>query len=122
MSKQIIQVAATQINVLGVGMELSPFLRQAVKTQNSANGVKIPSNGGLSHGFVSTAVYTGVQAGRPAAAGGGGLGRGSGQQALEIDFLKGCLQRIEEQRQLQAVREPPLSTARSKGKKMESKP
>ncbi len=50
------------------------------------------------------------------------LERKIGQQALEIDFLKGCLQRIEEQRQLQAVREPPLSTARSKGKKMESKP
>ena len=26
-----------------------------------------------------------------------------GQQTLEIDFLKGCLQRIEEQRQLQAI-------------------
>src|SRR5579884_2046342 len=50
------------------------------------------------------------------------LERKIGQQALEIDFLKGCLQRIEEQRQLLAVREPPLSTARSKGKKMESKP
>ncbi|HEV2498833.1 MAG TPA: transposase [Terriglobia bacterium] len=50
------------------------------------------------------------------------LERKIGQQALEIDFLKGCLQRIEEQRQLQAVREQPLSTARSKSKKMELKP
>ena len=50
------------------------------------------------------------------------LERKIGQQALEIDFLKGCLQRIEEQRQLQAVREPPLSTARSKTKKTEPKP
>ena len=31
------------------------------------------------------------------------LERKIGQQALEIDFLKGCLQRIEEQRMLQAV-------------------
>ena len=30
------------------------------------------------------------------------LERKIGQQALEIDFLKGCLQRIEEQRMLQA--------------------
>src|SRR5579859_6421000 len=31
------------------------------------------------------------------------LERKIGQQALEIDFLKGCLQRIEEQRTLQAL-------------------
>ena len=31
------------------------------------------------------------------------LERKIGQQTLEIDFLKGCLQRIEEQRMLQAV-------------------
>ena len=31
------------------------------------------------------------------------LERKIGQQALEIDFLKGCLQRIEEQRMLQAL-------------------
>jgi hypothetical protein len=31
------------------------------------------------------------------------LERKIGQQTLEIDFLKGCLQRIEQQRQLQAV-------------------
>jgi len=30
------------------------------------------------------------------------LERKIGQQTLEIDFLKGCLQRIEQQRQLQA--------------------
>ena len=39
-----------------------------------------------------------------------------GQQTLEIDFLKGCLQRIEEQRMLQASNGNPQSTARS-GKK-----
>lgn len=37
------------------------------------------------------------------------LERKIGQQALEIDFLKQCLQRIEEQRQLQAVTGKPLS-------------
>jgi hypothetical protein len=31
------------------------------------------------------------------------LERKVGQQALEIDFLKGCLQHIEEQRMLQAL-------------------
>jgi transposase len=42
------------------------------------------------------------------------LERKIGQQALEIDFLKGCLQRIEEQRQLQALSPKPRSTAKSK--------
>ena len=41
------------------------------------------------------------------------LERKIGQQALEIDFLKGCLQRIEEQRMLQASSGKPLSTGRS---------
>ena len=44
------------------------------------------------------------------------LERKVGQQTLEIDFLKGCLQRIEEQRMLQASNGNPRSTARS-GKK-----
>jgi transposase-like protein len=44
------------------------------------------------------------------------LERKIGQQALEIDFLKGCLQRIEEQRMLQAVAGNPRSTRKS-GKK-----
>jgi transposase-like protein len=44
------------------------------------------------------------------------LERKIGQQALEIDFLKGCLQRIEEQRMLQASNGNPQSTVRS-GKK-----
>jgi len=39
-----------------------------------------------------------------------------GQQTLEIDFLKGCLQRIEEQRMLQARSGSPQSTGRSKKK------
>ena len=44
------------------------------------------------------------------------LERKIGQQALEIDFLKGCLQRIEEQRMLQALTGNPPSTGRSKKK------
>ena len=44
------------------------------------------------------------------------LERKIGQQTLEIDFLKGCLQRIEETRMLQAVTGNPLSTKRSKKK------
>jgi hypothetical protein len=35
-----------------------------------------------------------------------------GQQAMEIDFLKGCLQSIEEQRTLQASTGSPRSTGR----------
>src|SRR5690349_3742451 len=42
------------------------------------------------------------------------LERKIGQQALEIDFLKGCLQRIEEQRQLQALSPKPRSAHKSK--------
>lgn len=41
------------------------------------------------------------------------LERKIGRQALEIDFLKGCLQRIEEQRMLQALTGNPRSTSRS---------
>jgi transposase len=44
------------------------------------------------------------------------LERQIGQQTLEIDFLKGCLQRIEEQRMLQALTGRPRSTSRSKSK------
>jgi transposase len=44
------------------------------------------------------------------------LERKVGQQTLEIDFLKGCLQRIEEQRMLQALTGNPRSTGRSKKK------
>lgn len=44
------------------------------------------------------------------------LERKVGQQSLEIDFLKGCLQRIEEQRMLQALTGKPRSTATSKVK------
>ena len=42
------------------------------------------------------------------------LERKVGQQTVEIDFLKGCLQRIEEQRMLQALtgRPRPTSTSR----------
>jgi transposase len=44
------------------------------------------------------------------------LERKVGQQALEIDFLKGCLQRIEEQRMLQALTGNPPSTRKSRKK------
>jgi transposase len=50
------------------------------------------------------------------------LERKMGQQTLEIDFLKGCLQRIEQQRQLQALLGKPLSTAKSKARETEAKP
>ena len=41
------------------------------------------------------------------------LERKVGRQALEIDFLRDCLQRVEEQRKLQALGKP-LFTKRSK--------
>jgi transposase-like protein len=44
------------------------------------------------------------------------LERKVGQQALEIDFLKGCLQRIEEQRMLQALTGNPRSSGKLKKK------
>lgn len=44
------------------------------------------------------------------------LERKIGQQALEIDFLKGCLQHIEEQRMLRALNWNPRSSGRSKKK------
>ncbi len=51
------------------------------------------------------------------------LERKIGQQVLEIDFLQGCLQRIDEQRKLQALTGKPLSTSRSGTKgRQEAKP
>ena len=44
------------------------------------------------------------------------LERKIGQQTLEIDFLRGCLQRIEQQRMLQALTGKPRSTGTSKKK------
>jgi transposase len=44
------------------------------------------------------------------------LERKIGQQTLEIDFLKGCLQRIEEQRMLQVLTGNPPSSGRSRKK------
>jgi len=41
------------------------------------------------------------------------LERKIGQQVVEIDFLKGCLQRIEEQRMFQVSNGSPRSTGRS---------
>ena len=49
------------------------------------------------------------------------LERKIGQQVLEIDFLQGCLQRIDEQRKLQALNGKPLSTSRSKPKGREAR-
>ena len=48
------------------------------------------------------------------------LERKVGQQALEIDFLKGCLQSIEEQRQLQAREAQPPSTGKWKSSEREN--
>ena len=44
------------------------------------------------------------------------LERKIGQQALEIDFLKGCLQRIEEQQMVQALTGNPPSTGKLRQK------
>lgn len=44
------------------------------------------------------------------------LERKIGRQSVEIDFLKRCLQRIEEQRMLQALNGKPHSTGRSGNK------
>jgi transposase-like protein len=44
------------------------------------------------------------------------LERKVGQQAVEIDFLKRCLQRLEEQRIVQALTGKPRSAARSKAR------
>jgi transposase len=44
------------------------------------------------------------------------LERKIGQQALEIDFLKNCLQRIEEQRMLQALNGKTPSAGKSRRK------
>jgi transposase len=44
------------------------------------------------------------------------LERKIGQQTVEIDFLKGCLQRIEEHRMLQASTGSPQSTAKLRKK------
>ena len=49
------------------------------------------------------------------------LERKIGQQTLEIDFLQVGLQRIDEQRKLQALSGNPLSTGRSKPKGTEAK-
>ena len=48
------------------------------------------------------------------------LERKIGQQTLEIDFLKQCLQRIEQQRQLQAGIGKPLSTVKSKARETQA--
>ena len=49
------------------------------------------------------------------------LERKIGQQALEIDFLKGCLQRIDEQRKLQALTGKSRFMSRSRAKRTEAR-
>ena len=50
------------------------------------------------------------------------LERKIGQQTLEIDFLKGCLQRIEEQRVLQVLTGKSRSTRRSSNRFTRKRP
>ena len=78
MLQSVLEILTKQGMSLKPDLDLSPFLRQTVKTQNSANGIKMPFKGGLSHGFVSTAVYEGVQAGSDPAVGDGGAAGGGG--------------------------------------------
>jgi transposase len=49
------------------------------------------------------------------------LERKIGQQALEIDFLKGCLQRIDEQQKLQALSGKSRFMSRSRAKRTEAR-
>ena len=52
----------------------------------------------------------------------GELERKIGQQTLEIDFLKRVLQRVEEERMLQAIRAAEPSASRSSGSGRKPKP
>ena len=54
-----------------VEVDLSRFLRQTVKRQNSVDGE-------LTHGIVSTEVHEGIKSGGHSAAGCGSIGRGAG--------------------------------------------
>lgn len=83
------------------GLEVNPSVLQRWKKEfRAGTGNAFPGNGKArwSEGRVAE------------------LERKIGQQALEIDFLKGCLQRIEEQRTLQALSGNPRSSRKS-GKK-----
>jgi transposase len=83
------------------GLEVNPSVLQRWKKEfRAGTGNAFPGNGKArwSEGRVAE------------------LERKVGQQALEIDFLKGCLQRIEEQRMLQALSGNPPSS-RTSGKK-----
>jgi transposase-like protein len=50
------------------------------------------------------------------------LERKIGQQTLEIDFLKGVLQRVEEARMLQALQQAAPSSSRSRSKPARKRP
>ena len=83
------------------GLEVSPNVLQRWRKEfRQGPGNAFPGNGkpGWAEGRVAD------------------LERKVGQQVLEIDFLKGCLQRIEEQRMLQALIGSPRSSGKS-GKK-----
>jgi transposase len=83
------------------GLEVNPSVLQRWKKEfRAGTGNAFPGNGKArwSEGRVAE------------------LERKIGQQALEIDFLKGCLQRIDEQRMLQALSGNPRSSRKS-GKK-----
>src|ERR1700685_2796827 len=89
-------------------MDLSPVLRQMVKTHFQLNGE-------LSHGIVTQAVHQGVQTGRCAAAGTRGIDWGSGAgvggepqcvAALEAGVPSGTRQCVSGQRKAALVRRP----------------
>jgi hypothetical protein len=91
-------------------MNLPSFLRRTAKTRSSANGE-------LSRGVVTQNVMGNAFSGQGQRRWLEGrvaeLERQIGQQAVEIDFLKVCLQRIEEQRMPQASSGNPRSTGKS---------
>jgi transposase-like protein len=93
--------AGVSIAEVSRGLEVNPnLLHRWVREFRQAPGNAFPGNGQRrwSEGRVAE------------------LERKIGQQTVEIDFLKGCLQRIEQQRMLQALTGNPPSTKRSKKK------
>jgi hypothetical protein len=65
------RVFTSALKAVGDQLDWTPILRQPDRAQFSANGE-------LCHGIVTQEVHSGVQGSRRAAAGVGGLGRGSG--------------------------------------------
>ena len=90
--------AGVSIAEVSRGLEVNPnLLHRWVREFRQAPGNAFPGNGQRrwSEGRVAE------------------LERKIGQQTVEIDFLKGCLQRIEEQQMLQVSNGSPRSTGRS---------